>query len=94
MGLIIAGLRSYFGALAGFFVSGVALAHDGHGNTPWHAVLHMLEDSGAILLLALILMVALLVLRARKQRGTTTTMMQTKIIRSNQARTGGSHDSR
>ena len=67
MGLI-SKLRFFSVALAGVAVSGVAHAHDGHGNTFWHAMLHMLENNGAVLLLALVLMVALLVLRARKQR--------------------------
>lgn len=93
MGLI-SGLRSATGVAAGLLVSGVAMAHDGHGNTPWHAVLHMLEDNGGILLLALVLMVALLVVRARKQRGATAMMSQSRATRSTQDRAGGSHDSR
>lgn len=39
--------------LAGLIPS-LAWAHDGHGDTPWHAVLHMIEHDGGWILLLLI----------------------------------------
>ena len=46
-----------------------ALAHDEHGNTPLHAVLHMLEENGVWILL---LFVVILYSLVRSKRQSTT----------------------
>lgn len=42
----------------------VALAHDGHGNTPLHGIIHMLEANGAWIGLALLVGMGSLIYRA------------------------------
>jgi len=43
-------------------------AHDGHANTPLHAILHMLEQNGAAIGLMLVVGVGTLVWRAQQKR--------------------------
>ena len=45
-----------------------ALAHPGHGNTPWHAILHMLQDHGVWIGLLFLVILASLVYRAWDNR--------------------------
>lgn len=45
-----------------------ALAHDGHGNTPLHAFMHMVEQNGVAIGLLLLAGVGTLLWRAHKQR--------------------------
>jgi len=61
--------RIAFAALA-LTISATAYAHDGHVNTLWHALLHMIEDNGVPLLIAFIVIVGVLLSRSRKQRAT------------------------
>ena len=62
--------------------SGIAHAHDGHVNTPWHAFLHMIEHNGVPLLIAFVVIVGVLLSRVRRQRAT------------DRLRRGERHDSR
>lgn len=43
-------------------------AHEGHGNTPWHAVMHMLEQNGAVIGLLLLVGIGTLAWRAQQKR--------------------------
>lgn len=63
----------------------LAFAHDDHGNTPLHAVLHMLEENGVWILLLFVIVLYTLV-RAKRQG-------VAKAARHNQAK-GSHHDSR
>mgnify|MGYP000152496392 CR=1 FL=1 len=45
-----------------------AFAHDGHGNTPLHAIMHMLEQNGAAIGLLLLVAVGSLIWRAQQKR--------------------------
>lgn len=47
-----------------------ALAHDGHGNTPLHALMHMLEQNGAAIGVLLLVGIGTLVWRAQQKRKT------------------------
>lgn len=60
-------IRNLFTAAA-LGLPAAALAHDGHGNTPLHALMHMLEQNGVAIGLLLVAGVGTLVWRARKQR--------------------------
>jgi hypothetical protein len=73
-------------AAALFLMSSTAQAHDGHGNSIVHAVLHMAQDNGIVLGLVFLGVVLSLLYRAgsvfrgKRQRGVTLK--------------GSSHDSR
>lgn len=43
-------------------------AHDGHGNTPLHALMHMFEQNGAIIGLLLLVGIGSLAWRAQQKR--------------------------
>lgn len=60
-------IRNLFTAAA-LGLPAVALAHDGHGNTPLHAFMHMVEQNGLSVGLLLLAGVGTLVWRAHKQR--------------------------
>jgi hypothetical protein len=60
-------IRNLFTAAA-LVLPAAALAHDGHGNTPLHALMHMLEQNGVVIGLLLVAGVGTLVWRAHKQR--------------------------
>ena len=55
-------------AAAALVLPAAALAHDGHGNTPLHALMHMFEQNGVVIGLLLVAGVGTLVWRAHKQR--------------------------
>lgn len=63
----------------------LAFAHDDHGNTPLHAVLHMLEENGVWILLVFVVVLYSLI-RAKRQAAA-------KAVRHNKLE-GSSHDSR
>jgi hypothetical protein len=74
-------------ALAGTPMS--VLAHDGHGNSIWHAVLHMIEDNGLLLAIAFVAIVASLRWRAKlRSRSSSPSPARSKIGKEND------HDSR
>lgn len=73
--------------LAGFALTTTTrsvMAHDGHGNTPLHAVMHMIEQNGLPILLVFIVTMALLVIRSRRQKS------GSRVLRQK----GDGHDSR
>lgn len=83
-----------FSVTMGVSLSGAVYAHEGHGNTPLHAVLHMLEENGIVLLLALVMMVALLLWRAKKQRLMSGSLTSRRAGNRVQASEGDFHDPR
>ena len=60
------------------FMPVLALAHDGHGNTPAHAVMHMLEANGGWIGLVLVIALGSLVYRALRIRSARNAMVVTK----------------
>ncbi|MCD8516058.1 MAG: hypothetical protein LRY53_02285 [Burkholderiaceae bacterium] len=51
-----------------FVMPTASFAHDGHGNTPLHALMHMLEANGVWIGLMLLLGVGSLLYQAKKSR--------------------------
>jgi len=72
-----------------------AFAHDGHGNTPLHAVLHMLEQNGAVIGLMLVLGVGSLLWRAQQKRASQKRALQDRFPQNHLTeRKEQDHDSR
>ena len=65
--MVVNTLRNVFAAGA-MALPVTALSHEGHSNTPLHAILHMLEQSGAAIFLMLVVGVGTLVWRAQQKR--------------------------
>lgn len=67
----------------------VALSHDGHGNTPIHALIHMLESNGIWIGLIFLVAVVSLVHLAQRVRSNRSTQVRKQVHKH-----GGSHDPR
>jgi len=67
-----------------------ALAHDGHANTPLHAILHMLEQNGAVIGLMLVVGIGTLLWRAQHKRASQKRPLQDHLTE----RKEQGHDSR
>ena len=55
-----------------------AFAHDGHGNTPLHAILHMIEQNGLAIGLMLVVGVGTLIWRAQQKRASRNRLTERK----------------
>ena len=66
-------------------VSGVALAHSGHGDTLVHAVLHMIETNGLAILVLFVALVASLLLRYKKQSKQSQALQKLPLVKQEEA---------
>lgn len=81
-----------FAAMGALFGTS-AQAHEGHGDTLWHAFMHMIESNGAPLLFAMGVILVMLMARARRLRQSRMTLLSTCTSQPGSS-SGDSHDSR
>ncbi len=73
------------GLLLTGFLPALAWAHDGHGDTPWHALMHMIEHDGGWIVVVFLATLVTLIVTMRQHR-----KAQSRSVKRSESR----HDSR